>query len=157
MYIVSSNIGELFKVFVLSMLPVIELRGAIPVGIAMGLPPWQAFIFSVLGNMVPVPLIILFTRQVFAWCKTHCKIIGRMVIKLENKAYSKSEVVLKYRKIGLCILVAIPLPGTGAWTGAIISALLNMPLRSAIPAILMGVIIAGIIVTCVSCGVVFIF
>lgn len=152
-----SNIEEVFKVFVLSMLPVIELRGAIPVGIAMGLAPWQAFIFSVLGNMVPVPLIILFTRQVFAWCKTHCKIIDRLVIKLENKAYSKSEVVLKYQTIGLCILVAIPLPGTGAWTGAIISALLNLSLLSAIPSILLGVIIAGLIVTGVSCGVVFIF
>lgn len=152
-----ANIQALFTTFAVSMVPVIELRGAIPIGTAMGLSPWLAFAAAVLGNMVPVPFIILLIRRIFAWLKTHGQRLGRLVIALENKAHDKSAVVIKYRAVGLCLLVAVPFPGTGAWTGALVAALLDIPLRSAIPTILLGVIIAGLIVTGVTCGVITIF
>ena len=135
--------------FAISMVPVIELRGAIPYGIAAGLDPWLAFILSALGNMLPVPFILLFIRKIFAWMKRYEK-LGKIVTKLENRAASKSETVKKYELVGLCVLVAIPLPGTGAWTGALVAALMEMRMKRALPAIFVGVVIAGIIVTLVT-------
>lgn len=151
------NLEALVTTLAVSMVPVIELRGAIPIGTAMGLNPWLAFIAAVLGNMVPVPFIILLIRQIFAWLKVHSRHLGRLVLALENKAHNKSALVIKYRAIGLCLLVAVPLPGTGAWTGALVAALLDIPLKSAVPTILLGVIIAGLIITGLTCGVITIF
>lgn len=138
--------------FLISMVPVLELRGAIPVGVAGGLSPLSAMIIAVIGNMVPVPFLILFTRRVFNWLRTKNR-IRTVVEKLEARAAEKSAVVLKYASVGLCILVAIPLPGTGAWTGALVAAVLNLRLKQSLPVITLGVIIAGFIVTCVTYGV----
>lgn len=149
--------GELFSTFLVAMLPVIELRGAIPAGVAMGLSPAAAFAVSVLGNMLPVPFIILLVRRVFRWLKRHSRFWGSLVLKLEAKAHDKSALVIKYRALGLCLLVAIPLPGTGAWTGALVAAFLDMPLKSALPTILLGVLMAGFIVLGVTYGFVAIF
>lgn len=149
--------GQIISTLFVSILPFIELRGAIPIGTAFGLHPLIAFAASVVGNMIPVPFIILFIRRIFRFLKAHSRFWGNIVTKMEAKAHDKSEVVVKYRSIGLCILVAIPLPGTGAWTGALVAAFLDMPLRIAIPSILLGVIIAGIIVTAITCGVITIF
>jgi len=137
--------------FLISMVPVLELRGAIPFGVANGLPPLAALAVAVCGNLVPVPFIILFIRSIFAWLRTWKSLRG-LVEKLESRAEKKSETVKKYAWIGLCILVAIPLPGTGAWTGALVAALMNMRLKQAMPAIILGVIIAGLIMTVVSYG-----
>ena len=138
--------------FLISMVPVLELRGAIPAGVAGGLTPLAAMLIAIVGNLVPVPFLILFTRHVFKWLKTKGK-IHVLVEKLEARAAEKSQVVLKYASVGLCILVAIPLPGTGAWTGALVAAVLNLRLKKAMPAITVGVLIAGFIVTCVTYGV----
>ena len=138
--------------FFTSMVPVLELRGAIPVGVAGGLPVWAAMFIAIIGNLVPIPVLIVFTRRVFDWLKTKGK-IGSLVDKLEAKAHAKSEIVQKYEWWGLCILVAIPLPGTGAWTGALVAAILGMRLKKAMPAIFVGVLIAGIIVTILTYGV----
>ena len=138
------------------MVPVLELRGAIPVGVAGGLPVLIAMLIAVIGNLVPIPILIVFTRRVFDWLKTKGK-IKTFVEKLEAKAAVKSEIVHKYEWWGLCILVAIPLPGTGAWTGALVAAVLGMRLKKAMPAILVGVVIAGIIVTSLTYGVTAIF
>lgn len=140
-----------------SVVPVIELRGAIPIGVALGLHPFWAMLASIVGNMLPVPFIILFVRHIFTWLKRHSPLLGRLVQKLEDKAHNKSALVIKYRAIGLCLLVAVPFPGTGAWTGSLVAALLDIPLREAVPTILLGVIIAGLIVTGVTCGVITIF
>lgn len=131
------------------MVPVIELRGAIPIALAKDIEPWVAFMLAVFGNMLPVPFILLFVRSVFNWMKKYEK-LGRIVTKLEARAESKSESVRKYELVGLCILVAIPLPGTGAWTGALVAALMKMRIRRALPTIFVGVVIAGVIVTLVS-------
>lgn len=147
---------DVLMTFLIAMVPVLELRGAIPAGIAAGLSPMAAFAISVVGNMVPVPFIILLIRQIFLWLRRNdflCKIIE----KLETKAHLKGRVVRKYGVLGLMILVAIPLPGTGAWTGALVAALLNMSLRRAVPTIFLGVVIAGAITTAVTCGMIHVF
>ncbi len=136
-----------------SMVPVIELRGGIPFGMAQGLEPVAAFFASIIGNMIPVPFIVVYIRRIFHWMRRHMPRLNRLVDKLEEKAHLKGATVTKYKYLGLCIFVAIPLPGTGAWTGALVAAFLDMPLRKALPSIFLGVIIAGIVVTLVSTGV----
>jgi len=138
--------------FLIAMVPVLELRGAIPIGVAGGLTPLAAMLVATVGNMVPIPFLIVFTRRIFNWLKTKGR-LRRLVEKLEARATEKSQLVLRYAWVGLCILVAIPLPGTGAWTGALVAAVLNMRLKKALPAITLGVIIAGFIVTCLTYGV----
>lgn len=138
--------------FFISMVPVLELRGAIPVGVAGGLPPIIAMCIAIVGNLVPIPFLIVFTRRIFNWLKTKGR-IRLLVEKLEARAAEKSGIVRRYAWIGLCILVAIPLPGTGAWTGALVAAVLDMRLKKAMPAVILGVILAGFIVTCLTYGV----
>ena len=140
-------------VFLVSMVPVVELRGAIPIGCGLGLPWWQVYIAAVAGNMLPVPFIVLFIRRVFAFLRAHWSRLNGLLDRLERRAQSKMDVVRKFEVLGLCLFVAIPLPGTGAWTGAFIAALLDIRLRRAVPVILLGVLIAGAIVTAISYGV----
>ena len=147
-----SAFHSILMTFLISMVPVLELRGAIPVGVAGGLSPLAAMCIAMVGNLVPIPFLILFTRRVFNWLKTKGR-IRILVEKLESRAAEKSQIVQKYAWWGLCILVAIPLPGTGAWTGALVAAVLDMRLKRAMPAIIVGVIIAGFIVTCLTYGV----
>lgn len=137
----------------MSMVPVIELRGAIPVGIGFGLPVAATYIAAVVGNMIPVPFIVLFVRKVFAWLRSISPWLESKVSWLEKRAEKKAGLIYKYELLGLLLFVAVPLPGTGAWTGALIAALLNIRLKVAFPTILGGVLIAGIIVTCISCGI----
>lgn len=149
--------GQALATLFVAMLPFIELRGAIPVGVALGLSPELAFLLSLLGNMLPVPFIILFARHIFRWLTCLDNVIGRVMRALETRVHNKSDIVIRYRTLGLCLLVAIPLPGTGAWTGAMVAALLDMPLRSALPAIALGVLIAGVIILSLTYGVISIF
>lgn len=135
--------------FFISMLPLIELRGALPVALATGISPVIAILITVLGNILPVPFILFFIRPVFTYLKNHGK-IGEIITKIEKRALSKSETVSKRNIIGLIIFVGIPLPGTGAWTGALIAALLDMRIKYAFPAIALGVLIAAAIMTTVS-------
>ena len=138
--------------FLMAMVPVIELRGAIPYGVIAGLSVPEAFILAVLGNLAPVPFLVVFTRKVFEWLRTKSEGLDRLVRRLEAKADKNKEIVQKYEFFGLMILVAIPLPGTGAWTGALVAAMMNMRLKRAMPAITVGVIVAGIIVTTLTYG-----
>ena len=142
--------GKILTTFLVSMVPVIELRGAIPIGVARGLPFWVAVLVSVIGNLVPVPFIIIFIKKIFAFMREKMPKLNGLVTRLENKANSKSETVQKYAVWGLFIFVAIPLPGTGAWTGALIAAMLEMPLKKAFPSIMLGVLSAGAIVTFIT-------
>lgn len=148
-----SLIEQFLSVFGLAMVPVFELRGAIPVGVAAGLPFWTVFLTAFLGNLLPVPFLILFTRRVFEWLRTKSALLERFVSRLERKAATKEDLLKKYELLGLCILVAIPLPGTGAWTGSLVAAVFDIRLKHAFPAIALGVLIAGIIVSVVTYGV----
>lgn len=147
-----SEFGAYLLTFLVSMLPVIELRGAIPIGVSMGISPLLSMIISIVGNMVPVPFIILFIRRIFEWLRAKSPKLERAVSSLERRAEGKWDKVHKYELLGLVILVAIPLPGTGAWTGALIAALMDIRLKSAIPAIFLGVLIAGVLVTGITNG-----
>lgn len=135
------------------MLPVIEIRGAIPIGIAQGLDPWLAYAIGVIGNMIPIPFLVLLTRHIIDWLKKH-NILVRFTSWLERKGREKSKQVIAYSFWGLLLLVAIPLPGTGAWTGALVASLLDMRLKNCLPAITLGVLIAGGIVMAVTFGVI---
>ncbi|MFR8235869.1 MAG: COG2426 family protein [Anaerovoracaceae bacterium] len=145
--------GNLLMTFLISMVPVLELRGAIPLGVLNGLDIRAALAAAIIGNMVPVPFIIIFIRKIFKWMQEKSERLARLVKKFEDKADAKKDKVLKYEFWGLMILVAIPLPGTGAWTGALVAAMLDMQLKRAFPAIFVGVIVAGIIVTIATYGV----
>lgn len=146
-------IKDFFWVFFVSMIPVVELRGAIPIGCGLGLPAFETFIAAVLGNLLPVPFIVLFIRKIFALIRKWWPWLNNMVTRLENKALSKADKIHKYELFGLILFVAIPLPGTGAWTGALIAALMDIRLKRAFPAILIGVLIAGVIITLLSYGI----
>ena len=139
--------------FLVAMTPVLELRGAIPVGTALGLTPMQALLLAIAGNLVPVPFIVLFIRRIFAWMKQHMPRLRGFVARMERKAESKRSLIHKGQLLGLFILVAIPLPGTGAWTGALVAALLDIRLKHAFPAIAAGVVAAGIVVSLLTVGV----
>ena len=141
----------------ISMLPVLELRGAIPIATANGLNFWVAVVCAIIGNLIPVPFIIVFIRRIFTLIRKWNKKLDKIVTRLEERANKKSDIVLKYAFWGLAVLVAIPLPGTGAWTGALVAAMLDMRLRSAFPAIGLGVIIAAVIVSFVTYGGMLIF
>lgn len=138
--------------FLMAMVPVIELRGAIPYGVIAGLSVHTAFILAVLGNLAPIPVLIVFTRKVFEWLRTKSEKLDGLVKRLEAKADKNKAIVEKSEFLGLMILVAIPLPGTGAWTGALVAAMLDMRLKRAMPAIILGVLIAGVIVTTITYG-----
>lgn len=144
---------DILKTLFIGMLPVLEIRGAIPVGVAAGIDPWSAFFVGFVGNMLPVPFLILLTRKIIEWMKKH-HILDKLTSFLERKGSQKAQTVQKYSFWGLFILVAIPLPGTGAWTGALVASLLDMRLKRALPAIAMGVIVAGLIVLLATYGVV---
>lgn len=148
----STYFGKIVMTFLISMVPVIELRGAIPIGVGAGLNLWLAIGVSIVGNLVPVPFIIIFIKKIFAWMRGKSDKLNGLVTRLEKRAEAKSETVQKYAFWGLFILVAIPLPGTGAWTGALVAAMLEMPLKKAFPAILLGVLGAGVIVSFVTYG-----
>ena len=143
---------DILLTFLVAMVPVVELRGAIPFGVVRGLNIWTAIIASVLGNLVPVPFIILFIRRIFAWMRAHMPKLDGLVTRMEKKAEKNRAAVEKYAFWGLAILVAIPLPGTGAWTGALVAAMMEMRLKRAFPAIVIGVVIAGVIVSVVTYG-----
>ena len=156
-WLTSTTLGKLIATFFISMAPIIELRGGLPYGIALGLDYPVALAAAVLGNMVPVLFIIVYIRHVFTWLRKRSKWWDEKITRLEKKAHLKGRVVRKYSTIGLCILVAIPLPGTGAWTGALVAAVLDMRLKKAIPAIFLGVCIAAAIMTMVTFGLIHIF
>lgn len=141
-------------VFLLSMTPVLELRAAIPAGIAMELQPWLVYLAAVLGNMLPVPFIILFIRKFLDWMKRREGFLRRVADWVEAKAARGAKMFYKYELFGLFLLVAIPLPGTGAWTGALVAALLNLRMRNAVGIILGGVCAAGAVVTAAALGLV---
>ena len=132
-------------------LPIIELRGAIPFGIALGLTPTYTFLLSLFGSMIPVPLLIWLIRPVFAYMR-RTEFLGKIVDKICSRSLAKSDSVQKYGFWGLVIFVGIPLPGTGVWSGALVATLLEMPVKLAFPAIFIGNLIAGISVMILSYG-----
>lgn len=149
-WLTTTQLGEFIFTALVSMLPVVELRGGIPFGVAAGLSPVKAFAAAFIGNMLPVPFLILFTRRVFVLLKDYVPLFRGAIAYLERKAERNKHLVLKYQSLGLFLLVAVPLPGTGAWTGSLVAAVMDMRLSKAIPAITCGVLAAGVIITFIT-------
>lgn len=147
----SGSMAKELIVFIVSMMPILELRGGIIAGFAMQMEWLPTFIIAFIGNMLPIPFILLFIRFIFKVLK---KTPMRGIVEwCEKRADAKSEQIRKYAYWGVYLFVAIPLPGTGAWMGALISALLNMDAKKTFPVIMVGVLTAGIIVSVLSFGV----
>ena len=151
------HFGDLILTFLMAMVPVVELRGAIPFGVARGVGIWQAIIAAILGNLLPSPFIILFIRRIFAWLRRRSDKLNALVNRLEARAEGKMDTVRRYAFWGLVILVAIPLPGTGAWTGSLVAAMMDLRLRKSLPAITLGVVIAAVVVSVITYGVTVVF
>ena len=144
--------GKMLMTVLISMVPVVELRGAIPIAVAHGLDYHAAIPLAILGNLIPVPFILIFIRRIFHWMHLRSEKLSALVDRMEARVDRKRAVVEQYEFLGLIILVAIPLPGTGAWTGALVAALMRLRFRRALPAIVIGVLIAGMIVSFVTYG-----
>jgi uncharacterized membrane protein len=145
--------GAELGVFFCSMLPIIELRGSIPLGAFLDLPWYINYFISVIGNLVPVPFILLFIRAIINWMKG-VKIFKKIAFWLEAKAEKNQGKLAKGIFLGLFLFVAIPIPGTGAWTGSLVAALMGIKFKDAFFAVLLGVLTAGVIMTLASYGVV---
>lgn len=135
----------------ISMIPLIELRGSILVGGTLNLPFIETFIASVIGNMIPIPFILLFIEKIFDWMKK-VKGLEKIANGIEKKAMSKSEQIEKYGYLGLFLFVAIPLPGTGAWTGSLLAVLFRLKRWKSLFFIFLGVLTAGFIMSILSYG-----
>lgn len=136
-------------VFIVSMLPLIELRGGLILAPIFGMPVTKAVAISLAGNIVPIPFILWLITPIFTWMKT-TKLFRPLVEKLETKSLGKSDRIRKYEFWGLVLFVGIPLPGTGAWTGALIASLLGIKIKKAFPAILLGLLLATIIMCTIT-------
>lgn len=147
------KVGKEAIVFIISMIPILELRGGLlAAGPALlNVPLFTAIPLCIIGNIIPVPFILLLITPIFNWMKS-TKVFAPMVHKLEAKAMSKSDQIERYEFWGLVLFVGIPLPGTGAWTGALIASLLGVKFKKAFPAIILGIFIATILMSLLSYG-----
>ena len=146
-----SQTNDVLATFLMSLLPIIELRGSIIFAAAQNVPWYIAYIVSVIGNVLPIPFIILFLRPILNYLKK-TKHLAKAANWLQERSMKKADQILKYEILGLFLFVAIPLPGTGAWTGAVIASLLVMRIIKAFPTIVLGVMAAGIIMVLGSYG-----
>jgi uncharacterized membrane protein len=152
MTFLQNKVPEELVAFVISLMPVLECRGGMIASRLMEIPFTKAFLICYLGNMLPIPFIILFIRKIFAFLR-HFSFFEKIIVKLEAKTNKNKEKVLKYKSWGLLIFVAIPLPGTGGWTGALMAALLDIRFKRALPIIALGVLIAGFIMSGLTYGI----
>ena len=140
-------------IFIVSMIPILELRGGLIVASLLNVRMWTAIPICIIGNIIPVPFILLLITRVFSVLKK-TKLFRPVVLKLENRAMQKSDRIRRGEFIGLMLFVGIPLPGTGAWTGSLIAALLGVENKKAVPAILLGILLATVIMCIVSYGII---
>lgn len=155
MFFFEDIIGKELSVLLCSMIPIVELRGAIPVGwFAFDMPWWSTYLLAVIGNMIPVPFILLLIRKVLDWMETsRVGLFNRVAGWLRRKAEKNVDKITKYGFWGVCFFIAIPLPVTGAWTGSLVAATIKMNFWKALLSALLGVLIAGGIVTLICLGI----
>lgn len=151
-FLESLGLSPQLLIFIISMVPFIELRGGIIVGLALELPWYEVFPICFAGNILPIPFVIMFGRKLLDWFG-NTRLFGRFVTKYKRKLAEKSKKVKKYGPFGLALFVGVPVPGTGAWSGALLAVLLNLRLKLAVPAILAGLLLAGTIITLGTSGV----
>ena len=151
MALLQNKIPEELVAFVISLFPVLECRGGMIAARLMEIPFATAFLLCYVGNMLPIPFIILFIRKIFDFLRRF-KFFEKIIVKLEAKTDKNKDKILKYKSWGLLLFVAIPLPGTGGWTGALMAALLDIRFKRALPIIALGVLIAGFIMSALTYG-----
>lgn len=149
----NSTLLTILQCAALSMLPVVELRGALPWAVAHGLDPWLSYGLCVICNMIPIPFILLFINKILDWMETTRRFSG-VARWVKEHGQKRQGMYHQYKLLGLFLLVAVPLPGTGAWTGALVASLMGLRMKQAVPTIALGVAAAGILVLLVSLGVV---
>lgn len=142
--------GEL-TIFIISLLPILELRGGMIAAVLLNIPLWKAFLICYIGNILPIPFILLFIKKIFEWLRRF-RIFARFIERMEAKSEKNRDKILRYKQWGLLLFVAIPLPGTGGWTGALMASLLEIDIKKSMPIIAVGVLIAGIIMTILTYG-----
>ena len=143
------TLRDIWSVLLTAILPVLEIRGALPLALAKDFPPVFAYLLCVIGNMLPVPFVILLARRILKWMK-NLSWLKHVAARLEARAHRHRQRVLQFSFWGLMILVAIPLPGTGAWTGGLIASLLGIRLKKAFPAIVLGMLLASVIMSVIT-------
>lgn len=148
----SGSVPKEMIVFIISMFPILELRGGLIAASLLGINIFEAIGICIVGNLIPIPFILLFITPIFRWLKK-TKLFRPLVEKLEAKSMSKSDQIKKYEFLGLVLFVGIPLPGTGAWTGSLIASLLDIKFKKAFPAIVCGLILATVIMSFISYGI----
>lgn len=146
------KVSKELVVFIISMIPILELRGSLIAAGFLKMPFLSTYLLAVVGNMLPIPFILIFIDKIFMWLKKTP--LRKFVEKLEKRAMSKSDIIQKYGKLGLFLFVAIPIPGTGAWTGSLVAVLLRMKFKDSIIPIFLGVLTAGIIMSLISFGII---
>ena len=148
-----THISREAVVFIISLFPILELRGGILASSLLDITMWKGILISAVGNIIPIPFILFFIKKIFAALKK-AKLFRPLVEKMENKAMKKRDQIEKYEFWGLVLFVGIPLPGTGAWTGSLIAALLGIRFRKAFPAVVVGVCLAAFIMSVISYGII---
>ena len=147
------NFGKELIVFIVSMLPILEVRGGMIVASLLELNPYLSLLIGFLGNILPIPFLIFLLKPIFAWMRKW-KIFAKIVTKLEEKAEKNKGKIEKYEFLGLLLLVAIPLPGTGAWTGCLVASVFNIDKKISIPACILGALGATLIMWAISFGII---
>lgn len=147
----SMTYGKELIVFVISLLPILELRGGLLAAVALGLDPLPSYIISIIGNIIPIPFILLFITKILDWMRKSKK-FKKIALWLDKKVEKNKSKIEKYGYVGLTLFVGIPLPGTGAWTGTLIAAVLEMDRKKSLLSIFLGVLMASIIMMIVSFG-----
>lgn len=152
-WLTGSFTGKIVASFCVSMLPVVELRGGVPLAVGMGLAPQIAIPLCVLANMIPIIPVIVLIQHILRWMRHHGKTMRRMAILLQWRVTRNRKFLDRYAWMGLMLLTAIPIPGTGAWTASMLAGLTGVRIRYAFPAIAMGVVLAALIMGILSYGV----
>ena len=145
---IGQYISKELAVFLVSMVPLVEERGGLLLASMLGIPMWRGILFCVLGNIFPIPFILLFIKKIFHWMADHH--MSKLVVKMEEKAAKNKPKIDKYGQLGLTLFVGIPLPGTGAWTGTLAASILDMDFKQTVAAVMLGVLLAGIIMMTAS-------
>ena len=148
----SQHISREMVIFIISMIPILELRGGLLAASLLKVSAAKAIPICIVGNIIPIPFILLFIKQIFKLLKK-TKVFHNLIVKMENRAMGKSDQIKKYEFLGLVLFVGIPLPGTGAWTGSLIASLLDVDIKKSSLAIFCGIIMATVIMYVVSYGV----
>lgn len=141
-----------FRILILAAIPIIEQKAAIPIGVIAGLPVWEVYILTLIGAIIPSPFIVWFIEHIFKFLRRY-PIMDKIITKIEDKTQGKSESIQKYKLLGLIIFVAIPLPGTGVWTGSLAAVLLGLEKKSAVMAVFIGAAICGLLILAFTSGV----